>query len=234
MKKLLAIALALVMVLSLAACGGDKGDNTTAPADGKDNVSTLVPPVKAALSEYDSSSLETILASIKEEYNVTAEYLSAYTAYVEKKLSSKAAYEANPELLNDYYALFESEIEASTASIKAKYIDYCELVAATVDLTDYDALDAAFEPLTALAENEFETYQKVYADEFKACYNNIRSALVEDGYEDTFSILEEGDAAKTSIHEHFGPFFEFVLNVNDVQYEFADGNTDVEAILAAY
>ena len=51
MKKLLALALALMMVLSLAACGGDKGDNTTAAPDAGTKEATEAAATEAAGAE---------------------------------------------------------------------------------------------------------------------------------------------------------------------------------------
>ena len=50
MKKFLATLLARVMVLSLAACGGDKGGDTTPPAD-SGNTGTTAPPADSGSGE---------------------------------------------------------------------------------------------------------------------------------------------------------------------------------------
>ena len=47
MKKFLAMMLALVMVLSLAACGGEKAPETTAPVAGNDAPETQAPETQA-------------------------------------------------------------------------------------------------------------------------------------------------------------------------------------------
>ena len=51
MKKFLATLLALVMVLSLAACGGDKGGDTTPPPADSGNTETEAPPADAGSGE---------------------------------------------------------------------------------------------------------------------------------------------------------------------------------------
>lgn len=50
MKKFLAALLTLVMVLSLAACGGDKGGEATPPAD-SGNTETQTPPADTGSGE---------------------------------------------------------------------------------------------------------------------------------------------------------------------------------------
>ena len=51
MKKFLATLLALVMVLSLAACGGDKGGETTPPPADSGNTDTQTPPADSGSGE---------------------------------------------------------------------------------------------------------------------------------------------------------------------------------------
>ena len=61
MKKFLAILLALTMVLSLAACGGEKAPETTAPAAG--NEATEAPVVEGTVYNYTYNTYSTSLAS---------------------------------------------------------------------------------------------------------------------------------------------------------------------------
>ncbi|MDE6454367.1 MAG: extracellular solute-binding protein, partial [Dysosmobacter sp.] len=55
MKKFLATLLALVMVLSLAACGGDKGGETTPPADSGSSQTTTPPADSGSGDKIDVS-----------------------------------------------------------------------------------------------------------------------------------------------------------------------------------
>ena len=61
MKKFLAMLLALTMVLSLAACGGEKAPETTAPVAG--NEGTEAPAVDGVVYNYTYNTYSTALAN---------------------------------------------------------------------------------------------------------------------------------------------------------------------------
>ena len=124
MKKFLATLLALVMVLSLAACGGDKGGDTTPPPADSGNTDTSAPAsdagsgekidVNVIAAEYGQNT-KSWWANFQDEFNashdginLTVEVISwnDISTVVNTRISGNAA----PDILNiDLFAAYQAD-----------------------------------------------------------------------------------------------------------------------------
>lgn len=162
MKKLMALLLAIMMVLSLSACGSDKQTDTN-QTDG----STQNEETEGNIS--DNSTLEGIITGINGDFDSTIKKLTDELSTVYTTVGdSYDSYVENEQAIKDWYDLVQSEAESLFERTSEKAISYYKLVASTVDYDDSDALDDALDNF----------YDKVYEDAFDNFYDTI--------YEDSF------------------------------------------------
>ncbi|MCI8971194.1 MAG: carbohydrate ABC transporter substrate-binding protein, partial [Oscillibacter sp.] len=124
MKKFLATLLTLVMVLSLAACGGDKGGETTPPPADSGNTETEAPPadsgsgdkidVNVIAAEYGQNTktwwadFEKAFNESHDDINLVVEVISwnDISTVVNTRISGNAA----PDILNiDLFAAYQAD-----------------------------------------------------------------------------------------------------------------------------
>lgn len=106
-----------VMIMTLTACGGKK------------------------TVKYDDSSLESILSSMDEDFNVTTEYLETELDKVLEKMGK--TYEEfikNQDKLTAWYTLVEAETKALFERSESRCNDFFELMRETIDMDDYDSV----------------------------------------------------------------------------------------------
>ena len=181
MKKLMALLLAIMMVLSLSACGGDKQTDTK-QTDG----STKNEKTESNIS--DNSTLEGILTGINGDFDSTIKKLTDELSTVYTTVGdSYDSYVKNEQAIKDWYDLVQSEAEGLFERTSEKAISYYKLVASTVDHDDSDALDDALD----------DFYDKVYEDAFDSFYDTI----YEDSFDELYDTYYDGiiDEAQDSV-----------------------------------
>ena len=124
MKKFLATLLALVMVLSLAACGGDKGGETTPPPADSGNTDTQTPPADSGsgekidlnviAAEYGTQT-KAWWADFQDEFNASHEDINLVVEVISWNdistvVNTRISGDAAPDILNiDVFADYQAD-----------------------------------------------------------------------------------------------------------------------------
>ncbi len=204
MKKLMALLLAIMMILSLSACGGDKQTDTN-QTDG----STQNEETENNIS--DNCTLEGIITGINGDFNSTIKKLTDELSTVYTTVGdSYDSYVKNEQAIKDWYDLVQSEAEGLFERTSEKAISYYKLVASTVDHDDSNALDDALD----------DFYDKVYEDAFDSFYDTI----YEDSFDELYDTYYDGiiDEAQDSVD--YGDWIEVR---SDCYSDWLDARSDV-------
>lgn len=162
MKKVLALFLATIMLLTFVACGKDSDSKTDEPT-----------------VSYDASTLEGICEGITADFSATADLLASEWETVRTAIGDTYdGYTKNQQSLLDWYALVQTQTAALYTRTDEKVVAYYKLVAEKVDHEDDDAIEDATD----------EIYDVVYED----CFDDLYDAVYEDIYDDIYDEYYDG------------------------------------------
>ena len=174
MKKALALLLAIVMLLSLSACGkNESGENQS--------------PSTTSGREYDKSDPSAVLNEITNDFEATTLSL---TQKLEETFTDVGTtfedYQKNKGLIDAWVELVLTESDALFARTKENSIVYFKLIAADPDHNYSEFCDEALEKYYDTVYNDAmdEYYEALYDDAMDDLYDEYYGGIVEDAYED--------------------------------------------------
>ena len=184
MKKAIALLLAVIMLLSLAACGkNESGENQI--------VSTT------SGREYDTSDPAAVLNEITNDFAATT---AALTQKLEETFAAVGAtyadYQKNKGLIDAWVELVLSESDALFVRTKENSIAYFKLIAADPDAKYSEFCDEALDEYydTVYDDAMDEYYDVLYDDAMDDLYDEYYDGLVSDAYDE----LEYDEWSKAS------------------------------------
>ena len=236
MKKLIAITLAVVMVLSLAACGG-------IPKLIGDSIAQKETPTGQSTG-ISNKTLADILDEINSDFDSTIEYLTAELEAVYTTVGdSYESYLANKQAITDWYALVQSESEELFERTIAKSEEYFKMVVSTIDNDDFDAINAALDVYYDSVYNGVidDYYDAIYNGLFDDVYDKYYNGIIDDAYDtldynewsnaSTESYREWSDASSATYRIWSDASSETYRIWSNISSGFWRGNFDVDAIL---
>ena len=176
MKKLIALLLAMIMIVSLSACNGNKQSDSSKPDGSGQNDG-------AASQVADSGTLDGILSGITTDFDSTIKQLTdelsnVYTAVGD----SFNSYVKNEQSLKDWYNLAQTKADELFSRTSGKTVTYYKLIASSVDQNDSDALDDALDDFyDKIYEDAFDNfYDTIYEDCFDEIYDKYYDGILDD------------------------------------------------------
>lgn len=221
MKKITALFLALLMVLSLAACG--TGAKTM------------------AVHKYNS------FEEIENAMNVEAS--SAGTAIADDlgKLTEKIGdsydgYTQNLSAIDGWYAECRAEAAALYSKLMLLATDYYKMIVSTIGIDDYKAWDRAMEDCYDAWDDSMEDFYDKWDDSLEDAYD-LFDKIISDAYE-SISFNEASDAwsdmyqkhsdAWGNMYQDYSDAWSDLYNTHsDVWSGFYNGDSDIDALIAA-
>ena len=238
MKKAISIFLALVLCISLCACGSSTPHNTT-PAKTAP-VETI--PVET-IPAYDKQNLESILAYIDTVTESAAEAIEKEADTLMEILdNSYENYKNNQDSISACYATLWSIADNSFSTLRNIGIDtYSCIISAGPD--DYDTWgDAMWDANDTLCDAYGDIYVALYCacdTIFEACNSatlDARNVLGDEDVSDLLSAMYDSyQAAWEEMYDSYQAAWEEMYDEYwAVRDGFVNGETDVDAILKAY
>lgn len=204
MKKLIALLLAMIMIVSLSACSGNKQPDSNKPDSSGQNED-----VTNQVS--DSGTLEGILNGIAADFDSTIKQLTDELSGVYTTVGdSFDSYVKNEQAVKDWYELVQAKAEGLFARASEKAVTYYKLVASSIDHDDSDALDDALD----------DFYDKIYEDAF----DNFYDTIYEDCFDEIYDKYYDGilDDAQDSVE-----YGEWLDVKSDCYSDWLDARSDI-------
>ncbi|MCC8080114.1 MAG: leucine-rich repeat domain-containing protein [Oscillospiraceae bacterium] len=181
MKKIIAFCLAVVMILSLAACGGTSVQQSTNTPE------TSTPPSSTPDREYDESDPTAVLNEISTDFATVTENLSKeLTDTFSAVGTTYEDYQKNKGLVNEWVALVLSESDALFSRTRENSIAYFKLIAADPDhkYSEFcdEALDEYYDTVYDKAMDEY--YDTLYDDAMDDLYDEYYDGILDNAYDD--------------------------------------------------
>ena len=237
MKRTISVLLALVMLLSLTACGDAESPNVS-----NTPVSDDVPEVQSPEHDYDPNDLDNMLSFIVTTGSNAATAIESDAEALIKKLGdSYQTYDKNKVAVTEYYGSMLELANNSYAAFRSCSIDYFKCVAAQ-GLDDYKTWDGAvsdfYEEWDDAMGEFYDSWDDAYSDIYDTCDDLISDASDEldyDTYSDAWADMydEYSDAWKEMYDAYSDAWSKTYSDYSDVWAGFYDGETDVDAILAS-
>lgn len=237
MKKGFACMVAVAAALSLGACGGGSGGETTQPG------TTDTPAQQEQTAP--ANSLEAFIQDVQADFSSTSKKLLDE----QEKLFAEVGetyedYLASVDKIQQWYDLAVSETEALGGRAVERGREYYKLVVDSVDVTDDRELDKATEEYyDSVYEDAFEDYyDEIYEDAFDEMYDAYYDGVIQDAYDvtpyDEWSDAH-GDAydawsdARGDVYDAWSDARSDVYSdYSDVRSAFYSNDFDVEGIFA--
>lgn len=229
MKKFIALFLAVIMLLSLAACDNRKPDNNTPgfPESNKHN--------------YNSKDLKSILSYIKTAGETAcADTETEAKALVEKLGDSYNTYSKNKDSITSFYDTLHERSESLYKTFQSCSIDYFIGVAAQ-GLDDYDTWDDAmgefYDEWDDIMGEYYDTWDDAMGDVYDQADDLISDAADEldyDEYSDEWSSMyaQHSDTWSALYKLYSDAWSKTYKEYSSCWSGFYKGNADVDAILA--
>ncbi len=228
MKKIIAFCLAIVMMLSLAACGKNGQPTTSDKNEETVNLS------------YDKDSLEAMLTFVGTESAAAEEAVSADAEALLTKLGdSYDAYDKNKEAVSEFYTQTALCAEQLYTALQTVAIDYYKCIAAN-GIDDYDtwdkAMDDFYDAWDEGMDDFYDAWDEAYDDIYDTSDDLIESASDDLEYEDYSEIWSDmydahSDSWSDLYDLHSDAWSLLYDNHSDVWSGFYDNETGVDAIL---
>lgn len=192
MKKLLSFILAMVMVLSLAACG-NKGDSGKIQTKGNDVVNentTERQTEEGKQTEMKGDSLDAIEEMVEKDVEDTIASLTKSYEDLQDKIDTYDKYKANIKNVETFYMDVVAKQQELTIRLREYALSYAEWILDSDSENKYDDLDEIYDVVYDNAADE--VYDEIYNGILKDMYDVYYNDILKDAY-DTVEYSEWSD-----------------------------------------